>query len=144
MNLESLTVCPEWVEVTLKSAKVWVDGTIPCIPKATYELPLQFSTEQSVKDYLSKYPDVVLGYSLSHEPIIESQHVVAVQKGLLSWKDIVVKQRLLDQDLPYIDDFGFHVYAYAQLDFKGVVCKDMRYEQNNPIWLTQSTSAYRD
>lgn len=129
-----------YVQVTITGKTILVDEYLKYTPKAVYQLPPSFTTEEEVIAKLQERPNTVLGYKLSHDPIIEPQHTEAIHNHEITWKQLIDKQRLMYGDEPYIDDFGFYVYAYAELDFTGRVCKDLRYEENQTICMTESLS----
>jgi len=144
MVIESITRMKNYVEVILteRSPKL-IDNEVWYSPSVTYHLPLHLDNRQKIREELNKYPKAVLGYILSHEPIIKEQHRQAVASHKMTWKAIIEKQRLMDGDSPYIDDFGFYVYAYAELDFNGVASNDMRHELSNSS-LCQTGYLYLD
>jgi len=138
MVIASLTKLEGYVEVALTNPQmVYIDNEVSYMPSVIYKLPLDMDTREKVRKVLKSYPKLVLGYSLSHEPIIKEQHQIALSQGTLTWHEIIRKQRLMQGDYPYIDEFGFYVYAYAELDFEGITCKDTRYELNETTCTTE-------
>jgi len=106
-----------------------VDGFIPVHP-AIFYLDINISSKVRARELL-KSAELCVETIISHEPVFLPEIEEDMRCNNKSWEDVYLSQRMLspdpDDDLWYIDDFGFYVYCYSFIAKKNLL-KDLRYD----------------
>lgn len=85
-----------------------LNGSIE-LPGALVEFPSRVTRSEVIK-FLKNAPYKIIT-KVSNEPIIDEKTSLLISKGELDLNDIVLDQRLIDENDWYIDEFGLPVFA---------------------------------
>jgi hypothetical protein len=79
---------------------------------------------------LQQFPEARLFRTNSHEPITNG--INEAQRQILNLYELADSQRVIVDGVPYIDDFGLHVYAHTWLSLDGAGSDTDERELLNP------------
>jgi hypothetical protein len=86
-------------------------------------------TFEELQAILAKYPNATIVNSLAHEPYITEPEQQVILAKLRTTDDVANWKRVKEDDVPIIDEFGFHVYLRSDIDFYGTGA-DIDYRYN--------------
>jgi hypothetical protein len=108
----------------------WMDynpvlGRISSVRHVEYEL---IGTIEDLQKLLDTYPDAKIVHTLMHEPYISPHESELIMGKLKTIQEVAAYKRVKEEGREVIDEFGFHVYLKADIDFTGTVQDtDLRY-----------------
>jgi hypothetical protein len=93
-----------------------------------YEL-LPGKTADDLRAILNKYPDARIVHHLAHEPYISEYQTELILGQVRTIQEVAAWQRVQEDGVDVIDEFGFHLYIRGEIDFYGNEPDiDLRYE----------------
>jgi hypothetical protein len=76
-------------------------------------------TMNELSDLFTLYPDARIVNTIGHEPHLSAVKETDLHTNLKTLQDIASWQRVKENGIDVIDEFGFHVYIRSELDFYG-------------------------
>jgi hypothetical protein len=92
-----------------------------------YELT---DTFEALEAALKRYPNATIVNTVAHEPYISNTEREVILSKMKTINDVVDWKRVKLDNVPVIDEFGFHVYIRSDIDFFGKG-KDIDYRYNS-------------